>query len=183
MAFLHGARVGGHTRAGRRAPPPQGVNTSNGLHTQETPRRRGIGQPGSRIGRPPAAARRRESAYARRHGFASNRRTRRVRRSMNVRLVVMAGRGMDAQRLLEAHRHEHPYSLHPRRPRRQEPQVPRRWAWRLVFHPHRTAVTPVSPEMALLRGELRFDSLRRKLNLPCGRRASNSEGSVAPRGR
>ena len=79
----------------------------------------------------------------------------------------MSGRHADVDRLVEAHKNEHPYrqaivyAALGDKDRTFE-------ALNRAVHilPHRTASLLVYPEMALLRGDPRLDALRKKLKLP-----------------
>jgi serine/threonine-protein kinase len=84
-----------------------------------------------------------------------------------TRAYVMTGRRLDVDRLVEAHRSEHPY--------RQAIIYAALGDKDRTFEaldraadlaPQRTASMLVYPEMALLRGDPRLDRLRKKLNLP-----------------
>lgn len=80
---------------------------------------------------------------------------------------VRLGRHAEVQRLVEAHKNEHPY--------RQAIVYAALADKNRTFEalnraadilPHRTAILLVYPEMRFLRGDPRLDALRRKLNLP-----------------
>ena len=84
-----------------------------------------------------------------------------------ARAYVLAGRRLDVDRLVEAHRNEHPF--------RQAIISAALGDKDRTFEaldraadlaPHRTALTLACPEMAMLRGDPRLDRLRKKLNLP-----------------
>jgi eukaryotic-like serine/threonine-protein kinase len=84
-----------------------------------------------------------------------------------TRAYVLAGRRADVERLVEAHRNEHPYRqalIYAALGDKDRTFEALNRAVELV--PHRTAFTLACPEMALLRGDPRLDALRKTLNLP-----------------
>lgn len=84
-----------------------------------------------------------------------------------ARAYVLAGRRQEMQRLIEAHKNEHPYRqalIYAALGDKDRTFEALNRAVDLV--PHRTAFTLACPEMALLRGDPRLDVLRRRLNLP-----------------
>jgi predicted Zn-dependent protease len=84
-----------------------------------------------------------------------------------ARAYVLAGRRQEVQRLIEAHKNEHPYRqalIYAALGDKDRTFEALNRAVDLV--PHRTAFTLACPEMALLRGDPRLDVLKRKLNLP-----------------
>jgi serine/threonine-protein kinase len=84
-----------------------------------------------------------------------------------ARAYVLAGRRQEVQRLIEAHKNEHPYRqalIYAALDDKDRTFEALNRAVDLV--PHRTAFTLACPEMALLRGDPRLDVLKRKLNLP-----------------
>jgi serine/threonine-protein kinase len=84
-----------------------------------------------------------------------------------ARAYVLAGRRQEVQRLIEAHKNEHPYRqalIYAALGDKDRTFEALNRAVDLV--PHRTAFTLAFPEMALLRGDPRLDVLKRKLNLP-----------------
>ena len=83
-----------------------------------------------------------------------------------ARTYVMAGRRLDMDRLVEAHRNEHPYRqaiIYAALGDKDRTFEALNRAAELA--PHRTTFTLACPEMALLRGDPRLDGLRKKLNL------------------
>ncbi|HJZ76797.1 MAG TPA: tetratricopeptide repeat protein, partial [Vicinamibacterales bacterium] len=79
---------------------------------------------------------------------------------------VMAGRRKDVDRLIAAHKNEHPYRqalIYAALGDKNRTFAALNRAVDLV--PHRVAFTLVCPEMRLLRGDPRLDALRKRLNL------------------
>jgi adenylate cyclase len=80
---------------------------------------------------------------------------------------VMLGRHAEVERLVEAHKNEHPYRqalIYAALGDKDRTFEALKRAAQIL--PHRTALLLLYPEMALLRGDPRLDALRKKLNLP-----------------